>query len=115
MNSTLKNLVFWMVLVVVGVLIWNFSTTVPDGGEVRSRSASSWPRSRRRQGAAGHHHRPGNHLPGSTSNQPFRTYAPSQYEGLANKLYATRRARHGEGSRPPARGRRCSTPGRRCC
>ena len=27
MNSTLKSLLFWMVLVVVGVLIWNFSTT----------------------------------------------------------------------------------------
>ena len=26
MNSTFKSLVFWMVLVVVGVLIWNFST-----------------------------------------------------------------------------------------
>ncbi len=26
MNSTLKSLAFWMVLVVVGVLIWNFST-----------------------------------------------------------------------------------------
>ena len=26
MNSTLKSLLFWMVLVVVGVLIWNFST-----------------------------------------------------------------------------------------
>ena len=25
-NSTLKSLLFWMVLVVVGVLIWNFST-----------------------------------------------------------------------------------------
>ncbi|PYR60243.1 MAG: cell division protein FtsH, partial [Acidobacteria bacterium] len=27
MNSTLKSLLFWMVLIVVGVLIWNFSTT----------------------------------------------------------------------------------------
>ena len=27
LNSTLKSLLFWMVLVVVGVLIWNFSTT----------------------------------------------------------------------------------------
>ena len=27
MNSTLKSLLFWMVLVVVGVLIWNFSTS----------------------------------------------------------------------------------------
>ena len=26
MNSTLKSLLFWMVLIVVGVLIWNFST-----------------------------------------------------------------------------------------
>ena len=26
MNSTLKSLLFWVVLVVVGVLIWNFST-----------------------------------------------------------------------------------------
>ena len=26
MNSTLKSLLFWMVLVVVGVLIWQFST-----------------------------------------------------------------------------------------
>ena len=26
MNSTLKSLVFWVVLVVVGVIIWNFST-----------------------------------------------------------------------------------------
>ena len=26
MNSTLKSLLFWIVLVVVGVLVWNFST-----------------------------------------------------------------------------------------
>ena len=26
MNSTLRSLLFWMVLVVVGVLIWQFST-----------------------------------------------------------------------------------------
>ena len=26
MNSTLKSLLFWMVLIVVGVLIWQFST-----------------------------------------------------------------------------------------
>ena len=25
-NPTLRSLLFWMVLVVVGVLIWNFST-----------------------------------------------------------------------------------------
>ena len=26
MNSTLKSLVFWMVLVAIGVLVWNFSS-----------------------------------------------------------------------------------------
>ena len=26
MNPTVKSLLFWVVLVVVGVLIWNFST-----------------------------------------------------------------------------------------
>ena len=26
MNSTLRSLLFWVVLVVIGVLIWNFST-----------------------------------------------------------------------------------------
>ncbi|HXW07953.1 MAG TPA: ATP-dependent zinc metalloprotease FtsH [Vicinamibacterales bacterium] len=31
MNSTLKSLLFWMVLVVVAVLIWNFSTSLRPG------------------------------------------------------------------------------------
>jgi cell division protease FtsH len=33
LNSTLKSLLFWMVLVVVGVLIWNFSTQLSRGPE----------------------------------------------------------------------------------
>ena len=28
MNSTLRNLVFWMVLVVIGALVWHLSTTL---------------------------------------------------------------------------------------
>ena len=31
MNSTLKSLLFWMALVVLGVLIWNFSTKFQSG------------------------------------------------------------------------------------
>ena len=31
MNSTLKSLLFWMVLVVVAVLIWNFSANFNRG------------------------------------------------------------------------------------
>src|SRR5690242_16211071 len=90
MNSTLKSLLFWMVLIVVGVLIWQFSTSFQrteapmpfslflkhvDDGQVVSVVMT------------------GNELTGVLSttangdgNAKFRTYAPPQYEGLANKL-----------------------------
>src|SRR5437016_7249111 len=76
-----------MVLVVVGVLIWNFSTkyqsrdhqltfsefmAAVDAGNVSSVVIT------------------GQEITGSTKdnpNQTFRTYAPSQFEGLANDLY----------------------------
>jgi len=85
-NSTLKSLLFWMVLVVVGVLIWNFSTnfqgkdqpvsfshfiSMVDAGEVEAVTIT------------------GNEITGTTKASPngeFRTYAPLQYEGLGNKL-----------------------------
>jgi cell division protease FtsH len=85
-NSTLKSLLFWMVLVVVGVLIWNFSTTfqgkddtltftaflaMVDAGEVDSVVVT------------------GNEITGTTKSQPprrFRTYALPQYQGLGNRL-----------------------------
>src|SRR5918996_482420 len=31
LNSTLKSLLFWIVLIVVGIMIWNFSTTFQRG------------------------------------------------------------------------------------
>ena len=84
MNPTLKSLLFWMVLVVVGVLIWNFSTNFQardsavifsefiaqvDGGQVESVTIT------------------GNELVGQLKNgERFRTFAPPQYEGLANVL-----------------------------
>ena len=84
MNSTLRSFVFWMVLVVVVVLIWNFSTrfqagdnTLPfsdflrnvDSGQVDSVTLT------------------GNEVTGTTSaGDTFRTFAPPQYEGLVNKL-----------------------------
>ncbi len=84
MNSTLKSLVFWMVLVVVGVLIWNFSATFQtrdktitfsefvkqlDEGQVQKVTIT------------------GNEILGtSKSGEKFRSYAPPQYEGLGNKL-----------------------------
>jgi cell division protease FtsH len=83
-NSTLKSLLFWMVLVVVGVLVWNFSTrfntrdqtisfsqfmTQVESNQVSSATIS------------------GNEISGTLkSNDTFRTHAPTQYEGLANRL-----------------------------
>jgi cell division protease FtsH len=86
LNSTLKSLLFWMVLVVVGVLIWNFSTGFQgpdqpmtfsefiakvDSGEVDAVTIK------------------GNEITGTLKvgvANKFRTYAPPQYEGLGNKL-----------------------------
>ncbi|MDQ3212014.1 MAG: ATP-dependent zinc metalloprotease FtsH [Acidobacteriota bacterium] len=90
MNSTLKSLLFWMVLVVVGVLIWNFSlnfsgkseTPMPfsvflkhvEGGDVQQVTIV------------------GNEVTGTLTGtgaagtDKFRTYAPPQYERLGNKL-----------------------------
>ncbi len=84
MNSTLKSLVFWMALVVIGVLVWNFSTKFQtsskplsfsefmasvDGGQIDRVIIT------------------GNEITGvDKSGENFRTYAPPQFEGLANKL-----------------------------
>jgi cell division protease FtsH len=84
LNSTLKSLLFWMVLVIVGVLIWNFSTTFQtrdnaiqfskfieylDKGDIVQVTLT------------------GNEIVGTQKQgQKFRTYAPPQYEGLGNKL-----------------------------
>ena len=84
MSSTLKSLVFWMALVVVGVLVWNFSTKFQtaakpmnfsefmmavDAGQVARVTIS------------------GNEITlVNKANENFRTYAPPQYEGLANRL-----------------------------
>ena len=84
MNSTLRSLVFWMVLIVVVVLIWNFSTQFQtrdnsvtfsefirwvDAGQVETVTLT------------------GNEITGNTTaGEDFRTFGPPQYEGLVNKL-----------------------------
>jgi cell division protease FtsH len=83
-NSTLRSLVFWMVLIVVVVLIWNFSTQFQtrdnsvtfsefirwvDAGQVETVTLT------------------GNEITGNTTaGEDFRTFGPPQYEGLVNKL-----------------------------
>src|SRR5258708_5586889 len=84
-NSTLKRVLFWMVLVVIGVLVWKFSTTFQtherpvafsdfmadvDSGKVEQVTIA------------------GHEIAGiyRTDTESFRTYAPSQYDGLARRL-----------------------------
>jgi cell division protease FtsH len=85
LNSTLKSLVFWLVLVVVAVLVWNFSSHFPnretsvgfsdfmanvDSGKVEEVTIT------------------GQDVTGTNraDKKQFHTYAPAQYDGLANKL-----------------------------
>jgi cell division protease FtsH len=83
-NSTLKSLLFWIVLILVALLVYNFSTKLQphdrpiqfsefmskvDSGEVSSVTLI------------------GNEITGTyRNNDSFKSYAPSQYEGLANRL-----------------------------
>ena len=84
MNSTTRSLLFWMVLVVVVVLIYNVSsqfragdTSVPFSDFIRSVDSGQVERVELT----------GSEVVFSTSSsERFRTYAPPQYEGLANKL-----------------------------
>ena len=84
MNSTLKSLLFWVLLVVVGVLIWNVSARLQqsehqmgfsdfiaaaESGKVQSVEIT------------------GQQIKGiSTDSETFHSYVPNQYEGLANRL-----------------------------
>ena len=85
MNSTLKSLLFWMALVVLGVLIWNFSTKFQSGSPrtVNFSEFMSWADS----GGVARVTITGQEINGYTKvNEHFQVYAPAQYDGLVNKL-----------------------------
>jgi cell division protease FtsH len=83
-NSTLKSLLFWMVLVVVGVGIWNFSTKLQTKDRLIGFSDFM---SLADGGTILHVEITGQDIVGQTkAGEPFHTYAPSQYDGLVNKL-----------------------------
>jgi cell division protease FtsH len=88
LNSTLKTLLFWIVLIGVGIMIWSFSAgwqrqpaSIPfteflqevKDGQVYSVVITGNQITGKRNGQAG-------------SAAEFRTYAPTQYERLANLL-----------------------------
>jgi len=90
LNSTLKSLLFWVVLIAVGLLIWNFSTTFQRAENQISFSIFL---KHVQQGEVASVTITGNEITGvmmssaaGDGNTKFRTYAPTQYEGLANQL-----------------------------
>ena len=84
MNPTTRSLLFWMVLVVVVVAIWNLSSQFRAGeSPVAFSEFIRWVET----GQVDRVELTGNEIAGtSSSGETFRTYAPPQYEGLANKL-----------------------------
>ena len=84
MNSTTRSLLFWMVLVLVVALIWNLSSQFRTGESLVDFSEFiRWVDS----GQVNRVELTGNEIVGTrTSGEQFRTYAPPQYEGLANML-----------------------------
>ncbi len=84
MNSTLKSLLFWLVLVVVGMLIWNVSTRLQQSEQSLSFSDFM---ANVEAGNVARVMITGQEITGTNgSNETFRTFAPEQYEGLVNKL-----------------------------
>ena len=83
-STATRSLLFWMVLVVVVVAIWNLSsqfwardTPVAFSNFIRSIE----------MGQVDRVELTGNKIVGTlSSGEQFRTYAPPQYEGLANML-----------------------------
>ena len=84
MNSTTRSLLFWMVLVVVVALIWNLSSQFRTGDSpVAFSEFIRWVDT----GQVDRVELTGNEVVFATSSgEQFRTYAPPQYEGLANRL-----------------------------
>ncbi len=84
MNPSVRSFAFWALVIVVVALIWNFSTTYQAGDDAISFSEFM------RQVETGQVDNvtlTGNEVTGTTtSGESFRTFAPPQFEGLANRL-----------------------------
>ncbi|MEI6246165.1 MAG: ATP-dependent metallopeptidase FtsH/Yme1/Tma family protein, partial [Acidobacteriota bacterium] len=90
MNSTLRNLLFWMGLVVLGAVIWQFSASLQRTEEKITFSEFLDKVEARKIDTV---KIIGSEVTGTYAGETdpasklgFRTYAPSQYDGLANVL-----------------------------
>ena len=84
MNSALKSLLFWIVLVVVGVLVWNFSTRFQTRDKAITFSTFM---TNVGSGQVSSVVITGNEISGTLkNNETFTTHAPSRVRGLANRL-----------------------------
>ncbi len=92
MNSTLKSLLFWVLLIVLGLLIWNFSSTWAGGSETKIAFTDFLQKVSEKQVVSVKI--TGNDIVGELAGgkgdgAKFRTYAPEgHYTGLANELRA---------------------------
>jgi cell division protease FtsH len=86
LNSTLKSLVFWLALVVVAVAVWNFAGKLtPQNTQVQFSEFMANVDAQKVDKVT----ITGQDVQGtlrSEPDKPFHTYAPAQYDGLANKL-----------------------------
>jgi cell division protease FtsH len=84
LNSTLKSLLFWMVLVVFGALIWNFSNFQRQDESISFSTFLQHVKDSEVQSVV----ITGNEITGQLKNRAnkFTTLAPAQYERLANLL-----------------------------
>jgi cell division protease FtsH len=85
LNSTLKSLLFWLVLFVVAVVIWNVSTKLqPHNRPAPFTEFLSWVDNNQVATVD----ISGQDISGTTKgNAKFTTYAPVGFDGLVNKLY----------------------------
>ena len=84
MNSTIRSLLFWVALIVVALFVWNFSSKLqPTEHQIQFSEFLARVDSRDVASVT----IVGNEVTGFyKDNVKFRTHAPIQFEGLANKL-----------------------------
>src|SRR5690606_25438986 len=87
LNSTLKSVLFWMLLIVLGALIWSFSSSWASRNEQKITFSEFLQKVGDKQVASVKI--TGNDITGKlvNSDTTFRTYVPAgHYTGLANEL-----------------------------